>query len=46
MANKFNIGFIGLGKLGLPLLATFGKNNQKIILPSVVNKVPALLKLT
>ena len=29
--NTNKISLIGLGKLGLPLLATFGKNNQKII---------------
>ena len=29
--NTNKISLIGLGKLGLPLLATFGKNGQKII---------------
>jgi UDPglucose 6-dehydrogenase len=31
MINKEKILLVGLGKLGLPLLSTFGKNGQKII---------------
>ena len=29
--NTNKISLIGLGKLGLPLLSTFGKHGQKII---------------
>ena len=31
MINNKKILLVGLGKLGLPLLATFGKNEQEII---------------
>ena len=41
--NTNKISLIGLGKLGLPLLATFGKNNQKIIGVDVdLNKINIL----
>ena len=41
--NTNKISLIGLGKLGLPLLATFGKNGQKIIGIDVdVNKINTL----
>ena len=41
--NTNKISLIGLGKLGLPLLATFGKNNQKIIGVDVdLNKINTL----
>jgi UDPglucose 6-dehydrogenase len=41
--NTNKISLIGLGKLGLPLLATFGKNGQKIIGIDVdVNKINIL----
>jgi UDPglucose 6-dehydrogenase len=41
--NTNKISLIGLGKLGLPLLATFGKNGQKIIGIDVdINKINTL----
>lgn len=41
--NTDKISLVGLGKLGLPLLATFAKNNQKIIGIDVdENKIKAL----
>ena len=41
--NTNKISLIGLGKLGLPLLATFGKHGQKIIGVDVdVNKINTL----
>jgi UDPglucose 6-dehydrogenase len=43
--KKDTIALIGLGKLGLPLLATFAKNGQKIIGVDVdVNKITTLVK--
>jgi UDPglucose 6-dehydrogenase len=43
--KKDNIALIGLGKLGLPLLATFAKNGQKIIGVDVdINKINTLIR--
>ena len=36
--NTNKISLIGLGKLGLPLLSTFGKHGQKILVVDVYVK--------